>query len=369
MAAPGQNDRHFLLNSAENAASPGISAGRRGTCITISISEPALDEVRECGYDRTVVERSTDSQLTWQEITAADTRPVLNAGQQDYVLVDALGDPNYYYRTRYLDTKDGDKSQASAAIQGLGLAIRNLLTVPQLKERYFFGIDLTDASGNPLSPAVFEHYILSAIRWFEHQLDIPLLPTTFCDLHDYYRNDYHAFNFISLDNYPVQSVEEFRVQYPSGQTVIVFPQEWIRLNSEAGQVQIVPTAGTLSEILVGQGGSFLPAIYNGLDYLPHLFQIQYVAGFGEGQVPRNIVDLIGMFASLGPFNIFGDLIAGAGIGTLSLSMDGLSQSIGTTASATNAGYGARIKQYLEQIKQQIPMLRKYYKRVGGMVVA
>jgi len=76
-----------------------------------------------------------------------------------------------------------------------------------------------------------------------------------------------------------------------------------------------------------------------------------------------------MFASIGPFNIFGDLIAGAGIATISLSLDGLSQNVGTTSSATNAGFGARIIQYLKQIKEQMPQLRRYYKRVGGMVVA
>jgi hypothetical protein len=75
-----------------------------------------------------------------------------------------------------------------------------------------------------------------------------------------------------------------------------------------------------------------------------------------------------MFASLGPFHVFGDLIGGAGIANVSLSMDGLSQTIGTTSSATNAGYGARIINYLKQLKEQIPLLRRYYKGLR-MVVA
>ena len=78
-------------------------------------------------------------------------------------------------------------------------------------------------------------------------------------------------------------------------------------------------------------------------------------------MPVNILDLIGMLASFGPLNIFGDLIAVAGIANVSLSIDGLSQSIGTTSSATNAGYGSRIIQYTKQIKDQIPLLRRYYK--------
>jgi hypothetical protein len=364
------NDRHPLIQLVENANAPAISAGRRGTCIRVSINDTAIAEVIECGFDRLLLERSSDSGLTYNEVTTPDQRVVLEKEQTSYTIVDRLGDPNFLYRTRYIETtgaNKGDKSEPSESIAGAGLAIQGFLTVEELKQRYLFGIDTTDDAGNQLPDAVYEHYIAAAIATLEHALDIPIFPTSFCDFHDYYREDYHAFNFLKLDNRPLISVEEFRVQYPSGQTVIVFPQEWLRLNKPEGQVQIVPTAGTLSEILVGQGGSFLPAIYNGLAYLPQLFQLLYTSGFEQGKVPRNILDIIGKLASLGPFNLFGDLIAGAGIANLSLSLDGLSQSIGTTASATNAGYGARIIQYSKEIKEALPRLVRYYQGIRFVV--
>lgn len=364
---PG-NDRHQLIEAAETANAPAISAGRLGTCVRITINDTRIDEVIECGFNRLVLERSDDAGLTFAEVTSPDQRPVLEAGVTQYTISDRYGSANYYYRTRYIDTKTCELSDPSAAILSDGLLTRSILTVSELKQRYLFGIDLTDDSGAELPTAVFEHYIAAAIASLEHELDIPIFPTSFCDFHDYYRNDYQAFNFIKVDNRPLISVEEFRVQYPSGQTVIVFPNEWLRLNKPEGHIQIVPTAGTLSEILVGQGGSFLPMVYNGMENLPHLFEIQYTSGFGSGQVPRNIIDIIGKMASLGPFNIFGDLIAGAGIANLSLSLDGLSQSIGTTASATNAGYGARLIQYGKEIKEAIPNLRRYYQGMR-MVVA
>lgn len=343
-----------------------IDAGSIGTVITVAVTDENIDAAIEAGYDRLVVERSDDGGLTYTEITLPSERPVLTTGQSVQKFVDRRGAPNGLYRTRYAITSGefkGQLSDPSDPIPGVGLAIRRILTVPQLKERYLFGVNFTKDDGGVLPDAVFQHYIIQAIRWMEKQLDIPILPTVFVEKQDYYRGDYQAFNMIRLDNYPVINVEEFRVQYPSGQNVIVFPNEWIRLNKPEGHLQIVPTAGTLSNILIGQGGSFLPAIYTGMDYLPQLFEITYTAGFEEGQVPEDILDLIGMFASLGPFNIFGDLIAGAGIATISLSMDGLSQSIGTTSSATNAGYGSRIIQYLKQVKEQIPNLKRYYKGI------
>lgn len=357
------------IDEAEGA-NPGVNAQAIGSVIRLTTTDDNIANVVKAGFERLVVERSTDGGLSFVEISKPSERVVLKADQPVMEFFDRRGDETFLYRFRYFGTIAGTQqlTQPSVAIEGLGLALLGILTVEQLKARYFFGTDLTAPDGTPLSDAVFEHYILSAIRWFEHELDIPILPTSFSELHDYYRGDYNSFNFIQLDNYPLICVDEFKVQYPSGQSVVVFPNEWLRINPASGQIQVVPTAGTLSEVLVGAGGSFLPAIYNGLDYLPQLFNLTTVAGFEPGKVPRNIIDIIGMAASLGPYGIFGDLIAGAGIANLSLSMDGLSQTIGTTSSATNAGYGARIIQYTKQIKDQIPVLKRYYKGTR-MIVA
>lgn len=362
------NDRHQLIDPVENANAPAVSAQRRGTCIEIAIFDSAIADVVDCGYNRLLLERSKDSGLTWLEITTPDQRPVLKADVFEYKVHDRFGDPNYLYRTRYIDTKTNERSEPSEDIAGAGLALAGLLSVAELQRRYFFGVDLTNDRSEQMGDDVFTHYILAAIRSIETELDIPILPTTFNETHDYYRNDYEAFCFIQLDNYPVISVDEFRVQYPSGQNVVVFPNEWIRLNAEHGQIQIVPTAGTLSDSLVGRGGAFLPAIYSGMDFLPQIFQVTYSAGFGKGQVPRDILDCIGMLAACGPLDIFGDMLGGAGIASLSLSLDGLSQSVNTTSSPSFTGYGARINDYLKRLKQQLPMLRRYYKGVR-MVVA
>lgn len=355
-------DNRILISTAENQ-DPALDTEAIGPVVKIAVNDPNLIDVTIAGFDRMVVERSTDGGLSYNEITVPSERPLLDPTNPVIIFFDRSGSENFWYRFRYKDTKNNVLSTPSEGILGEGLMIRQLLTVEQLKARYFFGVNLTNDKGVPLPDATFAHYILQAIRWFEHQIDIPILPQTFIDEQDYHRNAYEVFNFLQLDNYPVIAVDEFRVEYPSGQSVIEFPEEWLRLNREKGHLQVVPTAGTLSEFLIGQGGTFLPAVYNGMHYLPHLFKVFYTAGFEEGRVPANIVDLIGMFASLGPFNIFGDLIAGAGIANISLSMDGLSQSIGTTSSATNAGYGARIIQYSKQIKEQIPLLRRYYKGV------
>jgi hypothetical protein len=162
---------------------------------------------------------------------------------------------------------------------------------------------------------------------------------------------------------PVISVEGVRVKWPSNTTVIEFPAEWIQLRPESGQVNIVPASGTLSQVLLTAGGSFLPLVASGRDFVPNILEVEYTAGFAEGQVPMEIRDLVGKWASLAPLHVAGDLIAGAGIANKSIGIDGLSQSIGTTSSATNSGYGARTLNYLKEIREQIPVLRRYYKGI------
>jgi len=79
-------------------------------------------------------------------------------------------------------------------------------------------------------------------------------------------------------------------------------------------------------------------------------------------IPANILHVAGMWSSMWCLNTAGDLVAGAGIASASKSVDGLSQSVSTTSSATNAGYGSRIIQYKKDISQAIAALQGVYGR-------
>lgn len=78
-------------------------------------------------------------------------------------------------------------------------------------------------------------------------------------------------------------------------------------------------------------------------------------------VPPLLVKAILYTAAMLPLDTAGDLLAGAGVGQFSLSVDGLSQNIATTSSATSAGYGAKILSYKDQLKTAVATLKKKYK--------
>lgn len=89
-----------------------------------------------------------------------------------------------------------------------------------------------------------------------------------------------------------------------------------------------------------------------------------VVTFTASSVPADIRQLVLILASMLPLAVAGDLIAGAGIASISTSMDGLSQSINTTSSATNSGYGARILELRKQADALLAALRSRYKMPG-----
>lgn len=81
-------------------------------------------------------------------------------------------------------------------------------------------------------------------------------------------------------------------------------------------------------------------------------------------LPADIKQAIGYKAALLPLDVAGDLIAGAGVASLSVGVDGIHQSVNTTASSTNSGYGARVLQFERELKSLIPALKAKYKMIN-----
>lgn len=242
-----------------------------------------------------------------------------------------------------------------------------LLNVRKLKERYLFGVTILDDANNPLPIDTYQFHIDQAISEVEHDLDITITPTTFTEDRDYNINDYQNWSFVDLYHRPVISVESVSIQYEPNQSLLTFPEEWLRVYSEIGQLQITPTSGSINAYNINNSG-FLPQIFGVRRQYPRMIHIEYTAGFEENKIPYILNHLIGLKASIPILDIAGDLILGAGIANQSISLDGLSQSVGSTSSATNAGYGARIISYQKQIKEIMPIVKNYYRSGGNTLM-
>jgi hypothetical protein len=337
---------------------------------------PTIETTIAAGYTHIAIERSRDRGTTFVRITNERTHIPLEAGKHNYVFIeDAKRD--WLYQPVLINLPLGVPADSvQPPRQAVDVSYEAVLTIDELKRIYLFGVDLTNDQNVPYPDEVFAHGIRQAVDRMEHELDIPLQPQKFVERYDFYRRDYENYMFVQLRRRPVITVDAVSLDYPSGQNIINFPKEWIRIDRHAGELRILPSRGTFSQLLIGSGGGFLPLVFGGNDQIPDLINVTYFAGFDLGikhprneyGLPNDIKEIVGKIASYGPLNLAGDLIAGAAIASKSIGIDGLSQSVNTTASATNSGYGARILIYEREVKQVLPMLRRYY-RGARMIVA
>lgn len=220
------------------------------------------------------------------------------------------------------------------------------LNAQWLKDTYFFGIPLIDTNGNTISDTVLDFYIKRGIRQMENELDISIFETEFVERQDFYQDWWKGWAYFKLKHKPVIEITKLEVKY-GDQPVFSIPLEWIRLEHRAGQFHLFPQLGQFGGTLAIDKAYTLAPILLAVRYAPHLFEITYRAGMRE--VDEDLADAIGMIAAIQVFNIFGDLVIGAGIASLTISVDGISQSIGTTSSAENAAYSARILMYKREL--------------------
>ena len=261
----------------------------------------------------------------------------------------------------------------------------NLITPEQLVTDYLYGLNLSDDDGVPFPDSMFERAIRVGVDRAEKKLDIAITPIEFNGSDDPNRpkdvrnasgqfgSERHPFNpgnpyaTILLNKRPLIGYPTaVKLIYP-GQTESFFeyPSSWVQVRSAiSARINIMAGVGSVTTPLVAATG-ILPSMYyigqttNGI--VPDMVRVDYRAGFEEGTIPPLLNHMIALYASMNILNPAGDLIVGAGIASKSISMDGLSETVNTTSSATSAGYGSRLLRYDDELKQITPVLLGQYK--------
>jgi hypothetical protein len=241
--------------------------------------------------------------------------------------------------------------------------LAQLITSQTLKDAYLLGVKLVDQTGTPFANSVYDTALKSAVSWFEYKTKIHVNPLTIEDeTHDYRVAEYFHFAWFQMYEYPILSVESVQAIYPTGQTILLFPSTWVKIYMKAGQLNLVPTAGTLSQVLIGQGGNYLPLLHGTLSYLPQLFHIAYTAGFATNTIPDAVNDAIGLKAAIHIMDLAGSMVLEPGIQSISVAADGLSQSVSAMVGQFGP-YTGRINDYQRRLDDLISTLTDEYKGI------
>lgn len=250
----------------------------------------------------------------------------------------------------------------------------------RLKELVLFGIDLREPTyGKFFQEDRVEELLRKAVDRFEQELQISIIkrhsvpnldePIKFVNDEVQIRENPYDFHLrrsqnwfpIRLRHRPVLDVVSITLWY-GRQKFFEFPQEWIKVYHRTGDIRIVPAplgigAGIVGSTIFG----FKGPLFVGWETIPGFIEVEYTHGFTEAQIPENLVYHIYLDAAVAILNVLGDVYLPPGLAGQSVSIDGLSESISTTASATNALFGARILQYQKQIKEFLSEFRTRFR--------
>lgn len=236
-----------------------------------------------------------------------------------------------------------------------------IISPEELKQLYFYGIPIQEKYGTEMSDKTIETYIRSAQKQVEGVLNLKLDRQIIEERLPFDREAFMHYNYLQT-SYPARKA--FRLQGWIGNIKQVeYPIEWLTVRTTSDRetfhrrIHLIPVGSTEGNVLTFNG--LQPYVgMRGIDGIPDYWKVAYSTGFDH--IPEDILTVVGMYASLLIFHQLGDIILGAGIANMSLSVDGLSQGIGTTSSATNAGYGARIIGYLNSLKIEMNRLHDKY---------
>ena len=339
-------------------------------------------------YDKIKVYRADSEDGVYSEITGASTRISLIPETTIYSYTDPLGDNTKWYKTSYYSSTTLDESEQSDARQGqteadkIGWTFGNykppsgewgeIVTADDLRWTYLWGIDATasDIAETEMQDGQFEYYIRAALADFERFLTIDIKKRIYKtnpdsslvraqiwregvgytdedDAYDFDPQLWTNYGFVQLRHRPVISIERAMLYSPvSGEVLDLKNRNWIRLQKRLGQVNLFPTGG------LSYGPYAVSAMPWGIvgHAYPQGFNFDYTTGYPTAEfVPEDLREVIAKWATIKTLASVGDGLL-AGFSSQSVSLDGLSESFSSTQSATSAYFGARIKEYQDEVK-------------------
>lgn len=242
-----------------------------------------------------------------------------------------------------------------------------VITPIELLEKYFHGSLPKKADGTYMPLEVIESYIRDAQNSVESELSLVLQYQLVSENTIFETRAYSSWCFTKT-TYPVDIPISF-TGFLNKLKQINYPADWITQKKETStrgeqsrhrRVNLVPAGNTgaqTSGTVIFAGMTPHLGLMN-LGNIADYWTISYLSGFEK--IPQNITSVISKKASIPIFMILGDLIMGAGIASKSLSIDGLSQSVSSTAGQTSAAYGARINEMRKEIEKDIAILKDCY---------
>lgn len=287
-----------------------------------------------------------------------------------------------YTKSKKAGTADlGQGTQGQQYLEGATATgfrrLEPLITPTQLKSLWLKGIPMTlrvtdPDTGKPfrITDEELADYIDRAVSVAEEETGIVIMSTQFTQKLPFRKQDYEQFGYFQLEARPISSIEALNVTLADSSDVFEFPTEWLETaNLVHGQLNIIPLAfqgieggtGVIGGGINAGGGTavFFNSLWN-RPWVAALFGVTYTAGFLNNLLPKPVNDLIGVIAAMRTLSQIAAAYAHAT--SVSLGLDGMSQSVGTPGPAR---YQVRMG---ELEKERDLLVRKIKKRYSTKLI-
>jgi hypothetical protein len=354
-------------------------------------------------YDKIKVYRDTTEGGSFTtEITGVGTRISILPEYTLYFYTDDTGNNTHWYKTAYYHSVTTDESDKSTAIQGqtgvekVGYTFENykpppgewgeLYTADDMRYTMLFGIDSTaaDVAESTFSDAQFRQLVREAMGEFEDYLTMDIRKRVYktnpssslnrarewregvdyTDIEDDYDYDFLEWSnqgFKKLRHGPLISVERaIWKNLVNGEIMDLIENNWLRINHRDSTINAYPKGG----FTYGPYSVYGPIWTNAAGGRYNQgFEFDYTTGYESSDfVPEGLRSTIAKYATIKTLAVVGDGLL-AGFSSQSVSLDGLSESFSSTQSATSAYFGARIKQYSDEIVEWLKKNRYKYSSI------
>ena len=369
--------------------------------ITIDLDIERLPEILE-GWDQISIQRAETESGSYTEIAKVN----LQAGKDTYIYYDDDGTSSSWYKSAFYNSTSLTYDDFSEAFRvgesdKIGYTFMNyspptgtwgeVLTPDDIRYTYLKGIDLITPEGDAMTDEQIKFQVETALEQFEKYFDMDMririrktepdseliqAPqwqegvdyTNIEDAYDFKKIQWINYGFLQLRYRPIISIEAAAF-YSAWDTKVLEILDWIRVYHKSGQIHIYPRGSTVwGKGYVGSGlMAISPQIFSG--NFPQAFKIDYTTGYQNSDyVPKDLRNAIGMLVSAWVLEIIGGGM-NPGIASSSIGLDGLSESISLTQSASSTIFGARIKSCLDQVKDFINTNRAKYANINmGMIM-
>ena len=187
------------------------------------------------------------------------------------------------------------------------------------------------------------------------------------DTYRYKRGKRH-FHFVKLRRRPIMRVEKWLLNNPYADTEILDLLPGAEINYEGGTLTNLRWGGYQQYQTGTSRHPSLPLRASRLhiyyDDLANSYLIDYATGYDNAsRVPDDLKELVAKVLAIKIMSAYGDGIV-SGLASFSIGVGVLHESVNTTMSATSAFFGARIKQFQEEIKDWMQRHKNRYSHPG-----